>query len=176
MTSRYLTAALLGSALMIAPALAQTSSTSSSSSSSSSSSQQINASTTGQWQASQLIRLNVYNDQNEKVGDIKELMMDKNGKIEQAVIGVGGFLGIGTHEVAVKFSELKFSDQPVPSSSGSSSSTNRSTSGAGGTPMSPAAGGAASSTASAKKNYPDHAVLNMTKDQLKAMPQFNYSK
>jgi len=175
MTSKYLTAALLGSALMIAPALAQTSSTSSSSSSSSSSSQQINASTTGQWQASQLIRLNVYNNQNEKIGDIKELMMDKSGKIEQAVIGVGGFLGIGTHDVAVKFSELKFSEQPVPSSTGSSS-TNRSTSGAGGTGMSPAAGGAASSTSSAKKNYPDHAMLDMTKDQLKALPQFNYSK
>lgn len=166
MSAKFITAALIGSALMIAPAVAQNAS----SNSSSSPQQQINASTTGQWQASQLIRLNVYNNQNEKIGAIKELMMDKSGKIDQAVIGVGGFLGIGERDVAVKFADLKFSDQPTPSSTGSSGGNAPATSGAAGSSSS------AKSQASNKKNYPDHAVLNMTKDQLKAMPQFNYNK
>ncbi len=166
MTSRFMTAALICSALLLAPAMAQNAS---SSNKSSSSEQQINASSTGQWQASQLIHLNVYNNQNEKIGDIKELMMDKSGKIDQAVIGVGGLLGIGERDVAVKFADLKFSDQPVPSSTKS---------GGGNAPATTGAAGLSSpkSQANAKKNYPDHAVLNMTKDQLKSMPQFNYNK
>jgi ribosomal 30S subunit maturation factor RimM len=39
-----------------------------------------NASAKGEWQASKLIRMNVYNSQNEKIGDIKELMLDKSVK------------------------------------------------------------------------------------------------
>ncbi len=167
MITKFLTAALIGSTLMIAPAMAQ------STSANNSNSQQINASSTGKWQASQLIRLNVYNNNNEKIGDIKELMMDKDGKIDQAVIGVGGFLGIGERDVAVKFSDLKFSDQPVKSSSSTGSNTS-STSGAGTTSSSSSPQN--TTTTGGPKNYPDHAVLNMTKDQLQSMPQFNYNK
>src|SRR5579871_4981264 len=46
-----------------------------------------------EWRASKLIGLNVYNEQNEKLGDISELLIDKSGKVEGVVIGVGGFLG-----------------------------------------------------------------------------------
>jgi ribosomal 30S subunit maturation factor RimM len=45
------------------------------------------------WRSSKLIGLNVYNDQNEKLGDISEILLDKSGKVEGVVIGVGGFLG-----------------------------------------------------------------------------------
>jgi sporulation protein YlmC with PRC-barrel domain len=121
------------------------------------------------WQGSKLIGLNVYDTQNEKIGDIKELMVDKEGKIEQVAIGVGGFLGMGEHDVAVKWTELKFSDQPVPSKTSSATGGAARTTGAASTSTS-------SSTSSSKKNYPDHATLNTTKDQLKAMPQFNYNK
>ena len=34
------------------------------------------------WQASKFIHMNVYNDQNQKVGDIEELLLDKNGKVD----------------------------------------------------------------------------------------------
>ncbi len=169
MITKHLTAALIGSTLMIAPAMAQ----STSANNSNSNSQQVNASSTGDWQASQLIKLNVYNNNNEKIGDIKELMMNKDGKIDQAVIGVGGCLGIGERDVAVKFSDLKFSDQPVKSSSNTGNATS-STSGAG-TASSSSSSQNTTMTGSAK-NYPDHAVLNMTKDQLQSMPQFNYNK
>jgi sporulation protein YlmC with PRC-barrel domain len=126
-----------------------------------------NASAKGQWQASKLIHMNVYNGQNEKIGDIKELMLDKSGKVDSVAIGVGGFLGMGEHSVAVKYDQLKWVDAPVASTSAAKDR--------------PAAATTGQATADAKaantdRNYPDHAVLDTTKDQLKAMPQFNYSK
>ena len=113
-----------------------------------------NASAKSEWQASKLIHMNVYNDQNQKIGDIKELMLDKSGKVADVVIGVGGFLGMGEHDVAVNFDRLKWSDGAATTGSGQPASQSKNT----------------------KQNYPDHAVLNATKDQLKSMPNFDYSK
>ena len=59
-----------------------------------------------QWRSSKLIGLNVYNDQNEKLGDINEILLDKSGKVAGVVIGVGGFLGMGEHYVAVSPSSV----------------------------------------------------------------------
>ena len=118
------------------------------------------ASDKGQWQASKLIHMNVYNGQNEKIGDIKELMLDKSGKVTNVAIGVGGFLGMGERDVAVKFDQLKWSNEPVKSTSSAASSTT----------------GSAQSQPNRDRNYPDHAMLDATKDQLKAMPQFDYNK
>ena len=81
------------------------------------------ASDKGQWQASKLIHMNVYNDQNEKIGDIKELMLDKNGKVNTVAIGVGGFLGMGERDVAVKFDQLKWSNEPPKSTSSGAGTT-----------------------------------------------------
>ena len=67
----------------------------------------------GNWRASKLVGLNVYNDSNESLGSINDLLTDKNGDIKGAVIGVGGFLGVGEHLVAVSFDKLKFVDEPV---------------------------------------------------------------
>ena len=166
-------------ALVIAgSALAQSPNGSSSGSSPSASSTSAPVQTAhGEWQASKLIGLDVYNGQNEKIGDIKELLTNKDGKIETVAIGVGGFLGLGTHNVAVKFSELKWVEEPVKTSS---AAPNGSTTGSGGMGSSsnrgPSAGPVAINTAPAKKNYPDHAELNATKDQLKSMPNFDYTK
>ena len=41
------------------------------------------------------------------------MLTDKNGKITAVVIGVGGFLGVGEHLVAVPFEKVKFSTEPV---------------------------------------------------------------
>lgn len=126
------------------------------------------ASAKGEWQASKLIHMNVYNGKNEKIGDIKELMVDKSGKIDLVAIGVGGFLGMGEHDVAVKFDQLKWVDQPV-SSSTSSNNNSRPAATTGANP-------ATQPAATSKRNYPDHAVLNASKEQLKSMPQFDYTK
>src|SRR4249919_23989 len=73
----------------------------------------------GEWRSSKLIGVNVYNDSNEKLGSIDELITNKQGKIDKVIIGVGGFLGVGQHEIAVNFDQLKFSDQPLPSTTAS---------------------------------------------------------
>jgi sporulation protein YlmC with PRC-barrel domain len=72
---------------------------------------------TGQWRASKLIGLNVYNDQNEKLGDINEVLVDKSGKVTGVVIGVGGFLGIGEKLILVTMDKLKFVDEPMRTTS-----------------------------------------------------------
>jgi len=122
------------------------------------------------WRASKLIGVNVYNDNNEKLGDISEILLDKSGKVDGVVIGVGGFLGMGQHDIKVDMSKLKFVDEPVKTSSTSSSSTTGAANRAINTPP------ATTTTASSgKKWYPDHAILSgASKDQLKAMPQFKY--
>ncbi|MGN6590456.1 MAG: PRC-barrel domain-containing protein [Sphingomicrobium sp.] len=50
---------------------------------------------------------NVYTPQNDKIGDIKDVLVDKSGKIHGLVIAVGGFLGAGEKDVIVPFSDVK---------------------------------------------------------------------
>ena len=64
--------------------------------------------TDGAWRASKLIGVKVVNSAGETVGDINEIVLDGTGKATAAVIGVGGFLGLGEHEVAVNIDSLKF--------------------------------------------------------------------
>ena len=49
----------------------------------------------------------VVSKDNQPLGKIANLVFDQNGHIELAVIGVGGFLGIGEKEVAIPFDVLK---------------------------------------------------------------------
>ena len=60
-----------------------------------------------QHRASELINQSVYNRANERVGEVNELVLDQNGQVVAAIIGVGGFLGIGERNVAVNFSQLQ---------------------------------------------------------------------
>jgi len=121
------------------------------------------------WRASKLIGVNVYNDQNEKLGDISEILLDKSGKVDGVVIGVGGFLGMGQHDIKVEMSKLKFVDEPVRSSAKTSSTTT------GAATSTRPAGATTTTMSSGKQWYPDHAILSgATKEQLKAMPQFKY--
>jgi sporulation protein YlmC with PRC-barrel domain len=64
--------------------------------------------TADEWRSTKLVGLNVYNDADEKIGDINDLILGSDGRITSAVIGVGGFLGMGEKLVAVPFSDLKF--------------------------------------------------------------------
>jgi sporulation protein YlmC with PRC-barrel domain len=49
---------------------------------------------------------NVYDQSNNKIGEIKDVLID-NGQANTAIIGVGGFLGAGEKDVAVKFDSIK---------------------------------------------------------------------
>jgi len=121
------------------------------------------------WRASKLIGVNVYNDNNEKLGDISEILLDKSGKVEGVVIGVGGFLGMGQHDIKVEMSKLKFVDEPVRTSSTSNTGTTGANTRATTTTSSTA------TSANDHKWYPDHAILSgASKEQLKSMPQFKF--
>jgi sporulation protein YlmC with PRC-barrel domain len=118
----------------------------------------------GQWRTSKMIGLNIYNDANEKIGSISELIVDRSGQLEAVVVGVGGFLGMGEHDVAVPYGQIHWVYQPVASS------------GPGTTPMTTGAASTANRNAEDPRSYPDHAVLNMTKEQLKTAPAFKFSR
>jgi len=62
--------------------------------------------------ASKLIGSKVRNNANENIGDINELILDKDGKVAAVVIGVGGFLGMGEREVALDFKALNIKYDP----------------------------------------------------------------
>ncbi len=53
------------------------------------------------WRASKLLHSAVYNDQNQRIGKIDDLVIAPDGTVSVAVIDVGGFLGVGRHRVAV---------------------------------------------------------------------------
>ncbi|WP_407117834.1 PRC-barrel domain-containing protein [Bradyrhizobium sp. LMG 9283] len=128
-----------------------------------------------QWRISKMSGVKVYNEANENIGSINDLLMDKNGNIKIAVIGVGGFLGMGEHLVAVPYEKLKFVNEPVVySGTAATSPPGRpatTTGAATGTDKT-----ATATTSPASKWYPDHAVFNASKDELKNMPEFKYSE
>ncbi|CCD99105.1 PRC-barrel domain-containing protein [Bradyrhizobium sp. STM 3809] len=140
------------------------------------------ASYQGDWRASKLVGVKVYNNNNENVGSIDDMLVDKSGNIKGVVIGVGGFLGMGEHLVAIAFDQVKFSDQPVQSNTASNAPATGTTSStnppASTTTTGAATGTSSSSSMSSSKSrwYPDHAMINATKDQLKSMPEFKYSE
>ena len=182
MLARYTIAALAGSAMLAGAAFAQTpAATTTDSAGTASAAVSDTSSLQGNWRASKLVGLNVYNDSNESLGSINDLLADKSGNIKGVVIGVGGFLGVGEHLVAVPFEKVKFSTEPIAytGTSGASNTGMAKPGGAGGAGGSSSTTGASTSSPAnqAKPNpwYPDHAVFNATKDELKAMPEFKYS-
>ena len=131
----------------------------------------------GKWRVSKLMGLDVYNEANEKLGDVNELILDKDGKVSAVVIGVGGFLGMGEHDIAVTMDKLKFIEEPVRTSSTAPATTTRETTT--GTSTAPATTTTTTATTARSTDAndwtPDHAVMSGTKEQLKALPQFKYS-
>jgi sporulation protein YlmC with PRC-barrel domain len=128
----------------------------------------------GMWRASKLEGMDVYNNGNEKIGDISELILDQTGRVEAVVIGVGGFLGIGEHNVAVPFGQIRWSSEPVRSARTSPPPPSTATPG-GATDRGDVTGAIRSTGDMDTRGYPDHALLNMTKEQLRAAPEFRYS-
>lgn len=60
-----------------------------------------------QIRASKMIGSSVYDVQNRNIGKVRDLVLDKDGKIAAVVVDVGTFLGMGGKSVAVKLSDLK---------------------------------------------------------------------
>jgi sporulation protein YlmC with PRC-barrel domain len=90
---------------------------------------------TGEIRASKLVGTDVVNSAGEKIGDVSEVIVGRGGQ-PQAIVSVGGFLGMGEHRVAIDWSKLKIERQ------GNSDRM--------------------------------RVVLDMSKDQLKAMPDYKF--
>jgi sporulation protein YlmC with PRC-barrel domain len=178
MFAKTIAAGLAGSALLVSVAFTQTPTATSDHTPTASPVAASDSSYQGDWRASKVVGLNVYNDNNQSIGSINDLLTDKSGSIKAVVIGVGGFLGVGTHLVAVPYDKIKFVNEPIaytgvagaPNAGGSRPVSSTTTTGSATTPNAPA------TTSKPNPWYPDHAVYNATKDELKAMPEFKYSE
>lgn len=84
--------------------------------------------------ANELLGKNVYGRDNEKLGEVDDVILDTNGQAKQLVLSSGGFLGIGDKKVAVDYNAAQW-DQ----------AQNRLT------------------------------LSTMTRDEVKSMPEFQYS-
>ena len=167
MRTRYLVGGLLAAALMSSTALAQAPAPSRAPAVATTDV----APKSNHWRASKLIGVNIYNEQNEKLGDISEIILDPSGKVTGYVIGVGGFLGMGQHDILVEPGKIKFVNEPVRTTTSSNNPP------AGNPPAgAPTNTRPVSNTTRAANEqwYPDHGVLSATKDQLKSMQQFKY--
>ena len=176
MISKFLAIAILAIASMTFGAAAQTATNQAASTTSAIMHKE------GEWRASKLAGVDVYNEANEKIGEINDVILDRSGKVANVILGVGGVLGLGERYVAVAFDKLKWVDQPVTSTTASTTSapasapattsapdsTTRTTTGAATTTTT------TSTTSASTRWYPDRAVYNATKDELKAMPEFKY--
>jgi hypothetical protein len=92
------------------------------------------------YRGSKIIGSTVYNDQNQNVGKIDDLLISQDGKAPYAVLSVGGFLGMGDHLIVVPTSNLRVAfDQD-------------------------------------KSDNTKIVLPNATKDQLKGLPEYTYSK
>lgn len=63
----------------------------------------------GDWRASKLLGTDVTNVQGETVGEVKDVILDNDGKVVSVLVSVGGFLGLGEKDVAVMFKDLVIS-------------------------------------------------------------------
>jgi hypothetical protein len=85
-------------------------------------------------EGSHLIGLTLRNTANESIGSIDDVIVDRDGRVRQVVVSVGGFLGIGDRKVTIAWDQLRF-DQTR-----------------------------------------DVAMVNLTKDQVRAMPEYRASR
>jgi sporulation protein YlmC with PRC-barrel domain len=60
----------------------------------------------GEWLVTHFLGAVVTNTKGESIGDINDVVFDTTGRISTAVLGVGGFLGVGEKSVAVPFKAL----------------------------------------------------------------------
>ncbi|WP_027556850.1 PRC-barrel domain-containing protein [Bradyrhizobium sp. Cp5.3] len=177
MLIKSIAAGLAGTALLATVAFAQAPAQSPTADKAPTAATTTTTSASNEWRASKMSGLKVYNDANENIGSINDLLMDKSGNVKIAVIGVGGFLGMGEHLVAVPFEKLKFANEAVAYTG---TGTNSNAKPGGSTTTGAATGTDKTSTTTSKSSsskwYPDHAVFNASKDELKNMPEFKYSE
>lgn len=63
------------------------------------------------WLASHYMGKTVYGPNNERVGDVNDILIDRTGTATAIVVGVGGFLGMGEKNVAVPFTSIQMNQR-----------------------------------------------------------------
>jgi sporulation protein YlmC with PRC-barrel domain len=131
----------------------------------------------GQLRAPKLVGVSVYDKNNKNVGKIDDLILDKSGKIEAVVVGVGGFLGIGRKDVALPYDAIHWqTEQRTVATNGPAPANNMgSTTATKGEAAQPAQRTVDPAQTEAYNGYPDRAVIDFTQDQLKNAPEFKYA-
>ncbi|MBJ6126986.1 PRC-barrel domain-containing protein [Microvirga splendida] len=137
----------------------------------------------GLMRGSQLIGTDVYGADNQKIGDIDEVLVDRQGRIHGLVVGVGGFLGIGRKDVAIPFDQVQWmSSQEVQASAGAGQRGANTADPAvpstatGGLAQPSTTGSTGSTVGTARDpNIPARAMVRMTKADLRNAPEFRYS-
>jgi sporulation protein YlmC with PRC-barrel domain len=174
MLRKHMAACLMATALMASPALAQTNTAPAQQNASSAASGKfMTQQSANQWRASKLVGLTVYGANNERIGDINDVLVDRNGNAEAVVIGVGGFLGIGEKDVAVPFKSVEWKmtsdtnrtasntgSAPANTTSGAANTNSGPGTGTTGTTASTAAPGTAGTTSSASNTTGSTAGTN----------------
>ena len=67
-----------------------------------------------QWRIGNLMNKSVYNAQGKSIGDLNDVLVGPDGKIQALVIGVGGFLGLGEKSVAVDYNYIEKNGNITP--------------------------------------------------------------
>jgi hypothetical protein len=67
------------------------------------------------WRGAKLIGATVYGSDNASIGEITDILISNDGKVLGAVIGVGGFLGVGEKNVAIPLDALTITRKPESS-------------------------------------------------------------
>jgi hypothetical protein len=49
---------------------------------------------------------NIYDPKDNKIGEIKDMLLDREGRVQAVIVSVGGFLGMGEKDVAVSFDSV----------------------------------------------------------------------
>ncbi|MEL7302259.1 MAG: PRC-barrel domain-containing protein [Pseudomonadota bacterium] len=63
---------------------------------------------TSQLRASNIMGASIMNGQDESIGDVNDIIVTQDGKIDRIIVGVGGFLGMGERNVALSMDQLNF--------------------------------------------------------------------
>ena len=60
----------------------------------------------GEWRGSKLVGVDVYNEANEKIGDVNDVILDRSGKVSNVMLGVSGVHELGEHYVEVQLNNM----------------------------------------------------------------------
>jgi sporulation protein YlmC with PRC-barrel domain len=101
MLSTALSAAVISAAVAQSPSSPSSSSPAPAHSQGSGKANFVTAQKPDQWLASKFKGTDVLGADNQKIGDVSDILFDKTGKVEAFVVSVGGFLGVGSKEVAL---------------------------------------------------------------------------